>query len=437
MLLLKKKFSIFIILFGIISLLSACSANKTVSVSESPAGTTASNDGKKVKLVMWGHQEDAFIASNKKIIEQYQALHSNVTIEYQQFPYEAYNQKLKASFASKNAPDLAEVFGTWMPEYNKNGLMAEVPFSDEVKKDYYAAPLGAYTWMDKLYGVPLEFNIENGGMLVHPKMFKDAGISYPKTWTELVDAAKKLTVRNGDEIKVKGFDFVSSDNITYTLLSLILQQNGKYWGGNSHINLSTPEAVKAMTALKELVTVDKVADLSSFGGELDTSDFFFKGNSAMTYRGPWTIANGQGTYKVNDFEYAPVPSFTSNPPSFAAESGWGLVVAKNSKYTKEAWDFVQYFSNAENSRAWNIGTSTIPPKKQVVADPKFIEAMPMVKPSLDVLQYGQWIGLLWDRDYFFKQVNDNFQLIASEKLTVEQGLKKIEDAVNQSQDQHK
>jgi multiple sugar transport system substrate-binding protein len=45
--------------------------------------------------------------------------------------------------------------------------------------------------------------------------------------------------------------------------------------------------------------------------------------------------------------------------------------------------------------------------------------------------------LLWDRDYFFKQVNDNFQLIVTGKYTVEQGLKKIEAAVNQSQDQHK
>jgi multiple sugar transport system substrate-binding protein len=101
---------------------------------------------------MWGYQEVAFIATNKKMIEQYQALHSNVTIEYQQFPYEAYNQKLKASFSSKSATDIAMVFGTWMPAYNKNGLMSEVPFSNEVKKDYYAASLGAYTWKEKLYG---------------------------------------------------------------------------------------------------------------------------------------------------------------------------------------------------------------------------------------------------------------------------------------------
>ncbi|MFD0717193.1 ABC transporter substrate-binding protein [Paenibacillus sp. GCM10027626] len=409
--------------------LSGCSGSK-----EAGGG----NEGGKVNLVFWSHQADAFIKSYRAIIDRYEKDHPNVKIEFQNFPYDVYNQKLKASFSAKNPPDIAEVFGTWVPEYSKNGLLAEVPDGAAKKNEFYEAPLGGYMHDDKLYGLPMEYNIENGGMLIHPQMFKDKGLSYPPaTWPELVEAAKKLTVAEGGNLKVKGFDFVSSDNITFTFLSFILQQKGEYWGENGHVNFQTPEAIKAMTALKELIVGDKVADLTTFGGQLDTSDYFFKGGAAMTYRGPWTIASGLDSYKVNDFDYVPVPSFTSEPPVFAAESGWGLVVSQKSKHAKEAWDFINYLTSKEQLRQWNLDTFTVPAKKEVAEDPEFVKENPYMKTSIDILQHGRWIGPVWDRDYLFKQINDNFQLMVAGKTTVEDGLRKIEEAVNASQDQHK
>lgn len=425
-------------LFAIISCF--CIVFATVgcaSDSKNDSSASGASSGK-VKLVFWSHQEDAMMNTYKKLIETYQTAHPNVEIDYQSFPYDVYNQKLKASFSAKNPPDIAEMFGTWVPEYSRNGLLAEIPDSINLMKEYYEAPLGGYTLDGKLYGLPLEFNIENGGMLIHPQMLKDKGISNPPvTWAELVEDAKKLTVRDANGIKVKGFDFVSSDNITFTFLSLILQQDGQYWDDKDHVNFQTPEAVEAMTALKTLVADDKVADLTTFGGELDTSDYFYRGNSAMTYRGPWTIAAGLNNYKVKDFEYVPVPSFTSNSPSFAAESGWGVVVAQKSKQQQTALDFVQFISSKDNLRTWNLSTFTVPAKKEVAEDPEFLKANPYMKTPLDILQLGKWIGPIADRDYFFKQINDHFQLITSGKESVEDGLKKIEEAINDNQDQHK
>lgn len=60
-----------------------------------------------------------------------------------------------------------------------------------------------------------------------------------------------------------------------------------------------------------------------------------------------------------------------------------------------------------------------------------------MKTSLEILQLGQWIGPVADRDYFFKQVNDNFQMMVSGQRSVEDGLADIEKAINDSQDQHK
>ncbi|EGL15120.1 ABC transporter, solute-binding protein [Paenibacillus sp. HGF7] len=428
----KVRFFSFISLLFAMIIVSSCTNDK-----ETTADNSANPDGK-VKLVFWSHQEDAFMNAYKNLIAAYQAKHPEVEIDYQSFPYDVYPQKLKASFIAKNPPDIAEMFGTWVPVYTENGLLAEIPDGERLRDGYYKAPLGGYTWNGKLYGLPLEFNIENGGMLIHPQMLKEKGIAGPpSTWEELVESARKLTVRDGKGIKVKGFDFVSGDNITFTFLSMILQQNGKYWGENDHVNFRTPEAKKAMEALISLIKDDKVADLTTFGGELDTSDYFFQGSSAMTYRGPWSIAAGLNTYKAEDFEYVPVPSFTGNPPLYAAESGWGLVASQKSKQRKAAVDFIEFVSSNENLLQWNLSTFTVPAKKEVAENPEFLKANPFMKTSLDILTLGEWIGPITDRDYFFKVINDHFQLMASGQETVDAGLSGIEKSINDNQDQHK
>lgn len=84
----------------------------------------------------------------------------------------------------------------------------------------------------------------------------------------------------------------------------------------------------------------------------------------MTYRGPWTISAGLNNYKVSDFEYVPVPSFTENPPAFAAESGWGLAVAKESKQPEAALEFIRFITEKDNLEEWNTDTFTVPAKKK-------------------------------------------------------------------------
>lgn len=247
-----KVLNHFILLILITVMLAGCASNSK----------NVGSSGK-TKIVFWAHQESAMNDAYNKLIKAYEAKHPDIEIEFQTFPYDVYNQKLKASFSAQNPPDVAEMFGTWVPEYSKNGALTEVPDIDKISKEYYPAPLGAYQYNGKLYGLPLEYNLENGGMLLHPEMFKNKGLEYPpKTWADLVESAKILTVRNDNGIQIKGFDFVSLDNITFTFLSMILQQNGKYWGTDNHVSFQTPEAIRAMNTLTSLVSVDKVTDLS-------------------------------------------------------------------------------------------------------------------------------------------------------------------------------
>ena len=198
----KVVFGVLILFLSAVIVLAGCSksitTNTEVAVNSTEQPSNNASSDKKVTLTWWSMDTGSFVDGNKKMIEAYTKLHPNITIDYQYFPYDALIQKLKAAYASKNPPDVAQMFGTWVTDYAKNGLLLELA-DNSIKNEIYEAPLGGYTFEGKLYGIPHEFNIENNGMLVHKKMFDDKGISYPpKTWDELVNASEKLTVRNGD-----------------------------------------------------------------------------------------------------------------------------------------------------------------------------------------------------------------------------------------------
>ncbi|TJY42467.1 ABC transporter substrate-binding protein [Cohnella pontilimi] len=387
---------------------------------------------------MWSHKDPGIDEADSQLVADFQAAHPDIKIKFESYPYDEYVQKLKASFKTSGGPDIAEFFGTWVAQYAKNDLLEAVPNGKDLIDKYFEAPIGGYVYNGNVYGLPLEYNIENNGMLAHPQMFKDKGLSYPpKTWDELVSAAQKLTVMDGNNLKVRGFDFTSYDNVTYLFLALILQQGGNYWGGDGHFNFQSPEAEKAMNELVKLTKEYKVADYNQMGAELDGSDYFYKGESAMTYRGPWTIPTGKNVYNVDDFEYVAVPSFTSNPPSFAAESGWGIVVNKQTKHKEAAMEFLKFASQPDNVMKWNITTFTVPSLKAVAENPKYLKQLPMMKAPLSQLQYGKWIGPIGDRDFMWDTINNEFPKMASGEVSVKDGLKNLEETLNKMLDEQK
>ena len=172
-------------------------------------------------------------------------------------------------------------------------------------------------------------------MLYYPADLKKAGYDeFPKTFAELMDAARKLTKYDtkGNPIHW-GFDFMTTDNIPYLFLSFILQQNGSYWAADKiHVKFTTPEAQKAMQAMADMVLKDKVTEIKHLSDtNNDASNYFFKGESSMCFRGPWVIPVGTDEFELDNFSYGPMPSFTGTSKAFAAESGWGEVVSARTK----------------------------------------------------------------------------------------------------------
>jgi multiple sugar transport system substrate-binding protein len=368
-----------------------------------------------VALRLWSHNNPAFVKTNEALVKKYQDANPNVTVKYENFPYEEFIQTIQTSMAAKNEADVMEMFGSWVQSYAKGGTLAIAPDTvmsmSEARDQFYAAPLDGYVWEGKLYGLPNEYNLENGGVLVNKKIFEAAGVKYPpewKTWDDLVADAKKLVKMDGSTMTIAGFNYVTNDGLGFLYWEGVLERGGDYFAKDKiHLDFLSPQAEATVQWLVDMAVKDKVVDPLTFNANANwVGDSFFQSLVAIGYIGPWIVPVAHENHAdfADPWDYVSCPYY-GDKMSFAADSGWGKVVSPNSKAIQQAWEFSKFWAADEaNARFWNVGTGTVPALKKVAEDPTLLKDMNWLGPSLKVLPYGRYVGMLQDRDFVWYNV---------------------------------
>ncbi len=409
---------------------------------DSGAGTRAQSGSSEEKTVItfWGHQEFSWNDSYKEIAEAFMAENPDIVVKLEFFPYDQFESKVQTSLLSKGeGADIYELWGGWGIDFAPTGALAKIPddMAKTIMEEFYEPTTGALEYEGNLYGIPLEYNIENGGMLVNDKLLKENNLTIPVTWDELVAEAKKASVIEGGMFAIKGFDFVNWDSVTYLLLSMILSKGGQYLEDDGTVNFDTPQAREAFAELHRLVVEEQVTDLeglTSTGSEMEGYQQLFAGTNLIVPRGPWTIAEGLQTFELvldEDFSYAAMPWY-GEEPSFAAETGWSVAVNAGSGKQEAAFRFLNFFYSDEMLLKHDLNCSLIPPKKSLAQSDELLEKMPYVKPLVSILDKGQFIGR-FNTDQFKESINNAFVDYCSDVYgSSEEALAAAQQAINAS-----
>lgn len=402
-------------------------------------GCSSSNTKKsdQIELTFWGHQNEAWAASYEAIAKEFEEKNPGIHINFEFFPYDQFQSKVQTSLISnEGGADIYELWGGWGLDFANTGALAELPedLTTSIRNDVYPSTIGSLEYDGKLFGLPLEFNIENGAMLVNDTLMKDSNLKIPTTWEELRETARKATKKDGTTFTVKGFDFINWDSVPYLFLSMILSNDGTYQNVDGTFNVQTPEAKAALQELYDMVKVDGVTNMEGLdgGGDMEGYQQLFAGRVAMVPRGPWTISEGETSFGLKygvDFEYVSMPWF-GDKAAFAAETGWSLAVNEDSKEKEAAFKFLEYFFQDDVLMRNNIACTQIPPKKSIASDPAYLEKMPYAAPLLDILENSQFIGY-FNTDLFKEKVNQTFQkLVNGDIPDVDSALVELEKQLN-------
>lgn len=419
-----KKLALIILSLVMLTSLVGCSGSDT-------------SDSETIKLTFWGHQNEAWNESYRQIGENFMAENPGIEITFEFFPYDQFESKVQTSLISKEGgADIYEMWGGWGVDFASTGALAQMPetMAKDVIDNVYPSTIGALMFEGNLYGLPLEFNIENGGLLVNKQLLQDNNVNVPTTWDELVSVGSKLSKEEGGIMTQKGFDFVNWDSVPYLFLSMILSTGGEYLDADGKFTLQTPQAKAALQELYDMVVVDKVTDLEGLvgGGDLEGFQQLFAGRNALVPRGPWVISEGVGSFGLEygvDFDYVEMPWF-GDKVAFAAETGWALSVNGSSAQQEAAYKFLVYFYQDEQLLAHNVAAAQIPAKISVAQDPELLELMPFAKPLVGILDDARFIGY-FNTDQFKEAVNNMFvDLVMGTTPSVDEALISLEEHLN-------
>ncbi|MEH1787432.1 ABC transporter substrate-binding protein [Nostoc sp.] len=231
--------------------------------------------------------------------------------------------------------------------------------------------LDGHLWSAPLY-------TSNIGIFYRPKLFQAAGITQtPKTWEELREVAKKLTIdRNGDNRPEQYGILLPLGKGEWTVFSwfpFLLSAGGEVLT-NNRPDLTNPGALKALQFWQQLLK-DGSATLSSPERGYE-EDAFIAGRVAMQITGPWTYI----TKSQVDYDAFPIPA---NVSQATVTGGGNLYVMKTTPAREQAaLKFLEYVLSEEFQKEWSIGTGFLPVNlkaAQSEAYQQFINQKPWLK----------------------------------------------------------
>lgn len=348
---------------------------------------------KPVKLTIWRvfDTDDSLSAAMKA----YQAIHKNVSFEYRTLRYDEYESELLHAFAEGTGPDIFSLNSNWLGEYESLALplpkSLSIPYTEirgtikketvvtikeeptitqrQLKSDYIDViadmvirpykPNPKLEAEDRIWGLPLA--VDTLALFYNKELLNSAGIAEPpKTWTQFQeDVAKLTTIGPNDTIVQSGAAIGSSENVerAFDILSLLMMQNGTVMTDDN----GNP---KFATELEDgsVPGLDATRFYSDFANPLKSvyawnadqpSSFeaFTSGKTAMFLGYSYHIPLIRTQAPKLDFGIAAVPQISEGRTVNYANF-WIETVAKATKNSNWAWDFIQFAAEADQAKGY-------------------------------------------------------------------------------------
>jgi multiple sugar transport system substrate-binding protein len=169
-----------------------------------------------VELIYWTHEDPNRTPLEEELIAEFQLQNPNVTVVRETSPSGKIREKILTAFAARKGPDIFNIGAEEEWQYIIGERVAPVDLEaigyssyQALQDDYLPVTFNGALYEGKIYGLPLE--ITNWCIYVNNKYYREVGLDpatdYPRTWEQMVTVAEKLTIREGEVIKRRGFDF--------------------------------------------------------------------------------------------------------------------------------------------------------------------------------------------------------------------------------------
>ena len=381
------------------------------------------NDGKPITLDYWIWTDDALFTS---IMEDYSAVHPNVTINVISNPYTDYWTKLPLMLKGDNGPALFNIHNAFEANFMNYAAPYDIDI-DEIKADFDRVE--AHEKNGKVNYIDL--GLMTSSVFYNKDLWTAAGLTdddIPTTWDEFREVAKKLTIWDGDKLVQAGLNIngcVATDiimGLNYQKGQTLFSEDGKSCVLNNEVEKEN------LQMAYDWYKVDKVGS-EDFGD--NGFDSFGQGLSAMTLGWGWRGRYIEYFFPEMNFDVFQIPTFDNNPVGYDrvnAEACFGVNKNASPEQQAVAQDIVRfYLANDTLQKRFNTYMNTYPTKKSIQNDPDIlsVKACNVLAQNADQYVYPGAMP---------QTVEDNCNICAQNifynGMSIEKALKICEDAIN-------
>jgi multiple sugar transport system substrate-binding protein len=347
-----------------------------------------------VKLSFWTFDNPQQRPWLNKRIKLFTEKNPNVTVDFQWFPFGDLGKKISVGFATGTAPDGFVSQDWFMPTWLDKNLLAPLDvqrlgysslsaFSDDFAPAFVAGAVQG----GNAYGFPLWFY--GYCNYLNTKHFKEVGVDpekdAPKTWEQLGEVAKRLTIKQGDKFTRQGFKF-AMHAAAWTVIQfnpILIGAGGTWFDKNGKSTINNAAGVKAMTVrafvAKNYGAEDPADTIAT--NPLPQLDWF-KERCSMFFVHPLppVLVKAQNPKMEEEGYYKPVqyPGFTAGKGN-SSTYGFNLVInARTSKDKQEVLHDLYRFMLSDPLDCWKDTAPFTLARKSGWADNPMVKDFPHV-----------------------------------------------------------
>ncbi|MEU4688103.1 extracellular solute-binding protein [Actinoplanes sp. NPDC023714] len=325
----------------------------TVAACGGGADEATKTDGP-VTIKVW-----AWYPAFQGVVDLFNKTHTDIKIEWTNAGagQDQYTKLQTALKAGKGAPDVAMLELQEIPTFQLTKHLVDLGKygANDVKGDYVDWAWKQVSTGDSVYAIPVDAGPM--ALLYREDLFKQYGLTVPKTWDEYKAQAEKLKTATGGKSFIT--DFGANDGGFLT--GLQWQAGAKPYTydvanpATVGVNVNSAEAKQVMTYWEGMVDAG-LADTKAYG----TTDFYnglASGKYATYIAAGWGPGYLQSVAKTTSGKWraAPLPQWTAGANAQGDWGGSSFAVTDQTKYPEQAATVAKEIFGAKNTDAWKIG----------------------------------------------------------------------------------
>jgi trehalose/maltose transport system substrate-binding protein len=326
-------------------------------------------------------------AALPELLESFEAANPEITVEWNKVPGVPNDQHtlyVTNMIAQSEQPDVMALDVVWPGEFIANGWAEPLNdyFSDDEFSMYLDGMMNSVTLDGDVYGIPLYTNAIH--FFYRKDLLDKYGKEKPETWEELIETAMYITEKEQNP-DLNGYIsmWAQIEGLFMNYLQFMWGAGGQFFDANGMPDVDSPEAVKALQTMVDMIYKYEVAPESILTYKPnDAMALFRQGRSVfmIVQDFVWPMLNEDDSPVKGKVVMDRVPYFEGNSDSSTVcMGGWILTVNPYSEHKAEAADLIRHLTSTESGKVLAIKAGAMPAVKGMESNSELLSAYPIAE----------------------------------------------------------